>query len=400
MIDISEKSWHKYFLFVSLYFSEGLQAALATVIIPIYLLDKGFSLPVTTLVAGIGGAPWYLKFVFGPTTDYFYKLGKKPFIIVGGLLGAFSLFFLVIVDPLVFLIPFTFFLFLSHLGITYMDVSCDGWAIQISKENERGKINGAMFAGLYAGMAVGTSLVALVAQAYGYGMSFLFCGSIILLVTIYPFLVKEVKISEKRPKIASILKKEFKKRNTQLVTLICALNGICIGILLFVIPLYMKTILHMDIGQIGLITTIYPLTFIIGSLLGGALTDRWGRKIVLYIFISVGIIFYPMLLFASIWQIFAVIYGVCGFIDGVYGAAIGALMMDYCNPKIGTTQYSILASILNFGEFGTGSISGSLVAMIGFGRMFLLSSWIGGPLLLVLYFIRPKKNELHVIENE
>ena len=319
--------------------------ALATVIIPIYLLDKGFSLPIATLVAGIGGAPWYLKFIFGPTTDYFYKLGKKPFIIVGGLLGAFSLFVLVIIDPLVFLIPFTLFLFLSHLGITYMDVSCDGWAIQISKENERGKINGAMFAGLYAGMAVGTSLVASVAQAYGYGMSFLVCGSIILLVTIYPFLVKEAKISEKRPKIASILKKEFKKRNTQLVTLICALNGICIGILLFVIPLYMKTILHMDIGQIGLITTLYPLTFIIGSLLGGALTDRWGRKIVLYIFISAGIVFYPMLLFASIWQIFAVIYGVCGFIDGVYGAAIGALMMDYCNPKIGTTQYSILASI-------------------------------------------------------
>ena len=76
MIDISRKSWYKYFLFSSLYFAEGLQAALATTIIPIYLLDKGFSLPLATLVAGIGGAPWYLKFVFGPSTDYFYKFGK------------------------------------------------------------------------------------------------------------------------------------------------------------------------------------------------------------------------------------------------------------------------------------------------------------------------------------
>jgi len=78
MIDISKKSGNKYFLFGSLYFSEGLLFALATVIIPVYLLDKGFSMPVATLVAGIAGAPWYLKFVFGPTIDYFYKLGKKP----------------------------------------------------------------------------------------------------------------------------------------------------------------------------------------------------------------------------------------------------------------------------------------------------------------------------------
>jgi len=391
MIDISQKRWHKYFLFSSLYFSEGIQAAFATVIIPIYLLDKGFSLPMSTLIAGIGGAPWYLKFILGPSTDYFYKLGKKPFIIIGGLLGAFCLFILIIIDPIVFLIPFTIFLFLSHLGITYMDVSCDGWAIQISKENERGKINGTMFAGLYGGIAIGTSLIASIAQAYGYGMSFLVCGIIILIITIYPFLVKESKISEKRPKIVSILKMEFKKKNTQLVAFICALNGICIGILLFVLPLYMKTILKMDISQIGLIITVYPITFLVGSLFGGALSDRWGRKIILYIFISAGIILYPTLLYANTWQIFAIIYGVCGFIDGVYGAAIGALMMDHCNPKIGSTQYSILASILNFGEFGTGSISGSLVAMIGYGRMFLLSSWICGPIILVIYFIRPKK---------
>ena len=165
MIDISKKSWLKYFLFGSLYFSEGLQWSLTTVIIPIYLLDKGFSLPLATLVAGVGGAPWYLKFVFGPTTDYFYQFGRKPFIIVGGLLGAISLFVLIFIDPLSFLIPFALFLFLSHLGIIYMDVSCDGWAIQISKEKERGKVNGAMWAGIFTGMAVGTSVIASIAQA-------------------------------------------------------------------------------------------------------------------------------------------------------------------------------------------------------------------------------------------
>ena len=394
MIDISKKSWHKYFLFGSLYFSEGLQWSLTAVIIPIYLLDKGFSLPLATLVAGVGGAPWYLKFVFGPTTDYFYQFGRKPFIIVGGLLGAISLFVLIYIDPLSFLIPFTLFLFLSHLGIIYMDVSCDGWAIQISKEKERGKVNGAMWAGIFTGMAVGTSVIASIAQAYGYGMSFLAGGSIILVLMIYPFLVKEVKILKKRPKIASLLKQEFKKRTTQLIALFGLVSGICSGLILFVIPLYMKTILQMDVGQIGLVTTVYTITLGIGGLLGGALADRWGRKMVLFIFISASIVT-AALIFVNTWQIFAVIYGVIGFFGGGWIAASCALVMDITNPKIGATQYSILMSITNFGEEGIGTISGSLVVLLGFGRVFLFSAWICGPALLILYFIRLKKNDLY-----
>jgi MFS family permease len=394
MIDISGKSWYKYLLFGSLYFTEGIQASLAMVIIPIYLVDKGFSLPLATLVAGIGGAPWYLKFVFGPTTDYFYKFGKKPFIIGGGLLGAISLFVLIYIDPFAFLIPFALFLFLSHLGITYLDVSCDGWAIQISKEKERGKINGAMTSGNYLGMIFGTAVLAPIAQFYGYSMSFLVGGCTILVLMIYPFLVKDIKILKERPKIASILKKEFKKRNTQIISLFLFVSSIGFGFLVFVIPLFMKTILHMEIGQIGLVTTIYPITMVIGSLIGGTMADRWGRKIVLFIFCS-PLIVSAALIFANTWQILAVIYGIIGFLNGGYFTASSALMMDICNPKIGTTQYSILCSICNFGESGTEMASGSLIVLLGFSRVFLYSAWLCGPSLLLLYFIRLKKSDIH-----
>ena len=102
MIDITKKSRSKYILFGSLYFSEGLQFALTTVVISIYLLNKGISIPLTTLIAGVTAAPWYLKFIFAPIIDHFYSFGKKPFIIIGGLLGAIGLFFSFLLILLVF----------------------------------------------------------------------------------------------------------------------------------------------------------------------------------------------------------------------------------------------------------------------------------------------------------
>ena len=385
----------KYFLFGSLYFSEGLQLTLATVIVPLYLLDKGVSMPLATLVAGVTAAPWYLKFVFAPLVDYFYPWGKKPFIILGGVVGALSLFCLVVIDPSGFLLLFSLVLFVSHVGIVFIDVSCDGWAIQIATERERGKINGAMTAGLFAGMTIGTSVLASIAGFFGYSLCFLTAGSIILVLLVFPFLMREEKLVKRAQKITTILSMEFKKRTTQLVALYCSVHGIGFGLLIFAIPLYMKTMLQMGVGQIGLVMSIYPITLVCGALLGGVLADRWGVRRILFVFMSVSIVFSAALIFADTWILVALVFGVIGFLQGggLYAAG-GALLMQVCNRKIGTTQYSIFASIGNFSEFGLGAISGSLVVLLGFSRVFLYAAWSIGPALLVLYFIRLKKNDI------
>jgi hypothetical protein len=81
-----------------------------------------------------------------------------------------------------------------------------------------------------------------------------------------------------------------------------------------------------------------------------------------------------------------------GFIIGGSGySAEAALFMDVTNPKIAATQYSILASIHNFGDIFSVMISGSLVLMLGYTRVFLYAAWIIGPALLILYFVKEKK---------
>ena len=393
MIDITKHNYLKYFLFGSLYFSEGLELILATVIIPVYFVEKGIPLQTITFVSGISAMPWVFKFACGMIIDHFIQSGRKAFILIGGLIGSTGLFSLALVDPSTSLILFAFLVFVSHIGVVFIDVSSDAWAIQSSTTNERGKINGAMTTGLFTGMTVGALLFSYTAEVFSYSSAFLTAGLLMLMILLFPFFTNETKIIRRYQKITSTLINEFKKKTTLLAATFSPIVSINAGILMFIIPLYMKTILHLNVDQIGFITAIFPINIVIGSLIGGVMTDHWGRKIILYIFIFTTIPLTIALIFANTWQVLAVIYGFIGFLQGGYFyAAFSAMLMDITNPKIGATQYSILTSLANFGEIGAGTLSGFLISMLGFTRVFLYSAWALGPALLILYFIQIKKH--------
>lgn len=392
MIDINKHSFLKYLLFGSLYFSEGMELALATVIIPIYLhVEKGMSLPLTTLIAGLVMVPWVLKFIWGGIVDYFIKFGRKRFIIFGGFLGVISFFTLIFIDPAVAIIPFIFFLFLSHVGIGFLDVSADAWAIELSQEHERGKINSAMFSGLFIGVAVGVVLLSHIAQEFGYSIAFLTTGLIVFLIILYPLFIKDAKILKKRPKMGTILLNEFRKPTTQLVAIFVPLLLISIGLLTFAIPLYMVDSLQLKVSEIGLIVSLFPIATIVGTLVSGPITDRWGRKGPIAFFALASAFFTASLIFANTWLILAVVFSTIGFLRGGYYVGINALLMDITNPKVGAVQFSLLTSIGNFGELFGGMIAGTLIVLLGFHRFFLYAALFFGPALIILYLIRFKK---------
>jgi MFS family permease len=391
-IDINKHNFLKYLLFGSLYFSEGLQAAITLVIVLIYLSEKGFSEPVATLVVGVAGIPWIIKFVFGGIVDHFARFGRKQFILIGGLIAAIGLIAAAFVDPGFALIPFTCFLFIARGGSALLDVSADAWAIEISREEERGKINGAMFGGMCAGSAVGGSLLAFIAFNINYSFAFLTAGLFIILVILFPLAIKEVKIFKKRQKIVSVLIGEFKKKTTQLVASFAFTSAIGEGLIIYAVPLYMATILELNVAQIGLIAAILYISRLAGSLIGGAMSDRWGRKTVLFAFLSPGIIVTAAFIFVNNWESLVIVYGLFGFLmGGSIWATSCALYMDVTNPRVGATQYSILTSLTNFGYLGIPAISGTLIAMLDFDRVFLYAAWAFGPALLILHFIRLKK---------
>jgi len=392
MLDISKRPSLKYVLFGNLYFAEGIQFALTTTILILYFTDKEISVATSTLVVGVATSPWILKFIYGPITDFLIKYGRKPIIIFGGLISGICLLPLGFIDPIDALIPFTLLLFISHSGVMFLDVSADAWAIQTTEYEKRGKVNAAMTGGLFLGWGLGSPVLAYIANTFGFGMSFLTTSFLVFLTILLPIFVKEVKIKIERKKIASILIKEFKKKNTLLVAFLSMITAMNFGLLLLIIPEYMMNVLNLDVSQTGLIAGLYPIGTVFGAILGGFMADKLGRKVTLFIFLPFLILFSSLLIFATTWWILAIVYLIIGFLIGGSGySAEAALFMDVTNPKIAATQYSFLASIHNFGDIISATISGSLVLMLGYNRVFLYAAWIIGPALLILYFVKEKK---------
>ncbi len=375
LIDLTAHKRFRYLLFSSLYFSEGLYQGLILIVTPIYLINKGVPLPLVTLIAGIGYLPWGLKFVWGGIIDYYHRYGRKKFAVAGTILGAIGFFTLSVVDQFFSIIFFALFLLIGYTGIGFLDSATDAWAIDISKKEERGKINCSMNIGNWVGQYLGALFIIIIGATFGYSISFIITGIVILFLVVIPFSVKyERKIGQLR--MWSLIKQEFKKRTTQLTTIYFFIIVLQIALYTTLILLYLKTVLNLDNTIIGLIFALWLIVVIPGSITGGLLADKYGRKLPLYILLFALIIASIIPIFFSNFYLIILSFSiVLFFVNGVI-AANWAMVMDIINPKISASQHEIICSIVNLGSIIIGSATGTLLVFVGFDNLFLLSAVI------------------------
>ena len=150
--------------------------------------------------------------------------------------------------------------------------------------------------------------------------------------------------------------------------------------------------LHLSIAYIGLITTMFTIGRIIGSISLGWLSDYIKREILLIYIVMFSIFSTLLLIFSNSQTTITIFYSINGFFNGGLFSILLATSMDRTNIKLGALQFSILISLMNSGELIGELISGSLISFLGFTRLFLFATWILGPSLLFLYFIL-KTNE-------
>jgi len=391
MIDLQKNQLAKFILFTSLYFAEGIQLAITIILVPLFLLNENISPAITTIAASTIMIPWALKFIFGWIVDSYRTINKKQYTLIGGIISALALIILGIINPSSNLYTFILILFTAQCGIGILDVSMDAWAITETKKKERGKINGFMMAGFFSGTAFGSTLLTFIADQSSFPIAFVSAGMIILSTMTIPSITKKPVQQKKQKKLTKLVLKEFKKKTTLSLAILLPIISINSGLITLAAPLFMNITLNLTVTHIGLITTVFTIARVIGSLTAGSISDKINRQETLFFIISFTIVFTSSLIIVNNWITMILIYSIIGFLNGGLFTVLLASSMDITNAKISAFQFSILISLMNAGELTGEFISGQAITNLGFNGMFLFSAWILGPSILFLYFITKKK---------
>jgi MFS family permease len=259
MLELQKNTLTKYILFTSLYFAEGIELSITTVLVPLFLLTEGISPAITTIAASMVMIPWALKFVFGWIVDSYRKINKKQYTIYGGGFSALALITLSLFNPSSNLFSFILILFLAQCGIGFLDVSMDAWAITETKKKERGKINGSMMAGFFSGAAIGATTLTYIAEHTNFSFAFIISGLIIGSLMFFPLITKKPPKLKPQKKLAKVVLKEFKKKTTLYLAILLPIISINSGIITLAGPIFMNIQLNLTITQIGLITTVFTI---------------------------------------------------------------------------------------------------------------------------------------------
>lgn len=159
------------------------------------------------------------------------------------------------------------------------------------------------------------------------------------------------------------------------------------------LSVYITGDLGFDVQHAGIILSFFGLGSIIGSYLGGKLTDTIGAfKVQLISLIGGGLLFFVLLFLQSFWFLSAGILITTIFTDMLRPANTASVSM-YSKPENFTRSFSLNRMSVNLG-FAVGPALGGLLASHSYTLLFIAdgSTCILAGLLFYFYFRNRKKN--------
>jgi PAT family beta-lactamase induction signal transducer AmpG len=290
--------------FFMLYLTEGIPAGFTATAVATQMRREGIS---PAAIGGFIGAlylPWAVKWGFGPFVDVLSsdRWGRRRMWIL--LTQGMMILTILAAMPIDFktrLWLFTAVVFAHNVFAATQDVAIDALAVNTLRADERGLANGLMFGGQYIGNALGGSGVLLLTPLIGFKYTFLLVAALIAIVTLLvPVPMRELpgpaRIRAAGSRVRAVLG-ELVRFTRDAVRAFLGSRAASAAILLALLPMGAYALsmalqsnlaveLGLDdrrIGLLGLASTTLSAGFCI---LGGWLSDRFGRRRTLAIFIA------------------------------------------------------------------------------------------------------------------
>ena len=160
------------------------------------------------------------------------------------------------------------------------------------------------------------------------------------------------------------------------------INALGNGLVFPFLSLYLTQQLKFSMTEVGLTFAAFAVLSVISQIVGGILTDRWGRKPVMLVSLLGGVV--GTLLFASAslldmniawlrWGWVAVIILVMGLTSGAFNPAVNAMIADLVVPEKRPQAYSLLRVVQNLG-ISIGPAIGGFIAAISYSALFLVAA--------------------------
>ena len=417
--------------FFLLYMTEGIPLGFTATAIGTQMRRQGLSPELIGVFIGSLYLPWAFKWIAGPFVDTFSsdRFGRRRLWIFLMQLGmAATLLVAWPIDYVQNLRLFTIIIAVHNSFAAIMDVAIDALACNVLPQEERGIANGFMFGGASVGQTIGGSIVLYLAGVMPFSSTYFFVIGVILLVTIFVVLpLREVTRPVGPPVVGSKLAAVGGELKTFVNDAFRAFTGsqaAIVGVFSALLPLgayalalALQSTLAVELGfddnQVATLNLWSTILFAVTCIAGGWVSDRFGRRPTLAVFIALTAA--PTLYLA--WQLqqygwiasipanapnrpavpaglvqaFWIAVLSYNVFQGLYYGIRSALFMDITTPAVAATQFTAYMAMQNFAISYTSTWQGFSIVRFGYPKTLVLDCIAGLLPLLLLPFMAPKK---------
>lgn len=416
--------------FFFLYVTEGIPLGFASTAIATQLRRQDVGPAEIGAFVGSFYLPWAFKWAFGPFIDVIHseRLGRRR----GWILGTQIMLIVTLLACMGIELPaglglLTGVLLIHNSFGAMQDVAIDALAVSVLHEDERGLANGVMFAGAAIGTALGGSGVLFMMPLLGVKGGFAFVAGCIALVTIFIVLpLREPKTVgiERVGRGIGAVGREVRDFAGEAFRSFLGTRGALAGLCFALLPagamslgLALQSNLAVEVGMsddsVAWLNLWSQVISAICMIVGGQLSDRWGRRKTLFVYLALMSlpVFYlmgvltehqwimpvpqsgagrrvaPEALVTAVW-IATLTYAVA---QGLMYGTRSAIMMDVTNPAVAATQFTAYMALMNLAIAYSATWQGIAAEAIGYPNTLLIDGITGVICLLVLPMIKPER---------
>jgi MFS transporter, PAT family, beta-lactamase induction signal transducer AmpG len=426
----------RYFTFFILYFSEGLPQGLTAVAMATWLRRSNIDTADIGVFVAAMYLPWGWKWTAGPLVDLVYpaRIGRSRFwIVTAQVLMITTLLVLIGVDAAASMKLTIAIVIVHNIFAALQDVAIDALACKVLQPQERGTGNGLMFAGACLGNATGGAGLLMLSEHISMQATLaivpLLLLSILLGVSLW---LKEPQDADGpssaavRPALVETLFKYVREIFTSFFGSWKNVLVLIFGLLpagAMALSLALQSNLAVELGmtdsQIGQLSLFSGLLSAAGCVVGGVLSDRFGRRLTISLYtISTVVPTIALGLYMSNvdWilpvadgqtrsasvTLLNVFWAAClsyGFIQGLTFGTRTALFMDYCNPAVAATQFTAYMSIQNLAIAYSAAWQGFAIKDWGYPMTLYVDAALGCAGLLALLLLKPSNAAPRAFQN-